>query len=148
MFISISRLTNPYYFGYSAFVMLDIFTTIGADSITYAILGVIGSIIGSLVRIVIRDEADIDNKFNFFYLKDVFKIFAWAGVGGFLTLVFAANGWYPWLAVLCSPFTPKFYAVMEEVVPGILKGFVTRFVGETQTKNGNGNENKETNGRK
>jgi hypothetical protein len=132
MFTSISKLTNPYYFGYSAFVLLDIFTTIGPDAITYAILGVIGSFIGSLVRIVIRDEADIDNKVNFFYLKDVFKIFAWAGVGGFLTLVFAANGWYPWLAVLCSPFTPKFYAVMEEVVPTVLKGIVTRIVGETK----------------
>lgn len=117
-----------------AILLLDIFATIGPDSITYAMFGFVGSIIGSLVRLIRRDEADIDDKIKFFYLKDLFKIFVWALVGGFFPLVFAANGWYPWLAVICSPFTPKFWDTMETFVPEILSNLLEKFTGNKDNK--------------
>jgi hypothetical protein len=110
-----------------ALVLMDIFTIIGPDSLAYAILGLIGSMIGSLVRIIRRDEADIENKVNFLYLKDIFVIFTWSLAGGFFPIVFAAQGWPPLLAVICSPFMPRFWDVMETYIPQILKSVLEKF---------------------
>jgi hypothetical protein len=108
-------------------IAADIFAVLGPDALTYCLMGIIGSMIGSFVRIVKRDEADLDNKYNFFYLKDVFVLITWALVGGFFPLVFAVQGWPPLVAVICSPFTPKFWDVMELFIPGILKTVLDKF---------------------
>lgn len=111
---------------------------IGPDSIFWAFLGMLGSFAGSLVRIVKRDEADVEDKIKFFYFKDIFKILAWSLVGGFFPLVLAANNIYPWLAVLSSPFMPRVWDTMDEAVPGIIKGLLSKF----SSPAGDGSNNK------
>lgn len=106
---------------------------IGADAIFWSIMGMVGSFSGSLVRIAKRDDADVEDKIKFFYLKDLFKIIAWALVGGFFPLALAANNLYPWLAVLCSPFMPKVWDAMDEAVPGAIKGMLNKFFSSSST---------------
>lgn len=111
---------------------------IGGDTVIYALLGLVGAFIGSLVRIVQRDEADVEDKIKFFYLKDVVVITAWSLVGGFFPLAFAANGWYPGFAVPLSPFMPKVWDAMDKAVPGIITSFLAKF---TSGSGGAGNDN-------
>lgn len=110
-----------------AVFIADIFTSFGPDALAYTVLGFLGGMIGSFVRIVKRDETDVDNKFNFFYIKDIFVTLTWSLVGGFLPVVFILQSWTPILAVLCSLFAPKFWDVMEEMLPQILKSVVNKF---------------------
>jgi hypothetical protein len=112
---------------------------IGGDAPIYAFLGLVGAFVGSLVRIVQRDEADIEDKVKFFYWKDVVVIIAWSLVGGFFPLAFAANGWYPGLAVPLSPFMPKVWDTMDKAVPGIITTLLSNF---TKTNTPAGTDNK------
>lgn len=108
----------------------------------------VGALLGSLVRIVRRDKADVENKIKFLYFKDIFEIFVWTLVGGFFPLAFASVGWVPGLGVIISPFMPKAFDLMEENLPQAVLGSGKK-MGEllealVKGRNGGDKKNQET----
>jgi hypothetical protein len=96
------------------------------EILTYVILGGMLSFLGSLIRIIKRDEQDLDDKLKFFYLKDLFSILVWTLVGAFIpiTIEVIRRG-VPFLppTVLflpLAPFAPKSWDFFEEHLPDYL----------------------------
>jgi hypothetical protein len=121
----IQRLSNHVvlFLGLATF---DISVAIDNSTYFFAVLAAGGAFLGSLARIVKRDKADIENKINYFYMKDIPEILVWTLVGGFFPLAFASVGWLPGMGVVIAPFMPKAFDLMEESLPQAILGTVLK----------------------
>jgi hypothetical protein len=104
----------------------DISVAIDNSTYFFAVLAASGALLGSFVRLIRRDKADIENKIKYFYLKDIPEILVWTLVGGFFPLAFASVGWLPGMGVIISPFMPKAFDFMEENLPQAVLGTVLK----------------------
>jgi hypothetical protein len=134
-------------------VTFDISVSIDNSTYFFAVLAAGGAFLGSLARLVKRDKADVENKVNYLYAKDIVEIFVWTLVGGFFPLAFASMGWVPGLGVIISPFMPKAFDFMEENLPQAVLGTVLKTGKLIETliesrKNGGNDKDKETNNKK
>jgi hypothetical protein len=107
-------------------VTFDISVSIDNSTYFFAVLAAGGAFLGSLARLVKRDKADVENKVNYLYAKDIVELLVWTLVGGFFPLAFASIGWLPGLGVIISPFMPKAFDFMEENLPQAVLGTVLK----------------------
>jgi hypothetical protein len=107
-------------------VTFDISVSIDNSTYFFAVLAAGGAFLGSLARLVKRDKADVENKVNYLYAKDIVELLVWTFVGGFFPLAFASIGWLPGLGVIISPFMPKAFDFMEENLPQAVLGTVLK----------------------
>ena len=127
----IPKITNHSAF-WVGLLLSDNLPYIKDDAFFYAFLGALGAFIGQILYIAKRDQADVDNKYKFFYWRDVLFTIGWMLVGGFFPLVASLPDVpdkllflpTPVVPIAVSPFISRLYDVMDKKLPERLARFL------------------------